>query len=167
MLKHTWRNQHHYYSNDFKIGFQNILDMHKIFILQFLLFVSTPLLAQRPPALSSPDVHADRSITFRYFSKNAQRVTLEGEFLAKAMKMVKDSEGIWSVTVPPVEPDIYPYSFWVDSVQTADPNNTEIFANERFKRNLVDIPGEKPLIHALQNVPHGKINYRYYKSATL
>jgi enterochelin esterase family protein len=81
--------------------------------------------------------------------------------------MQKDTSGVWSVTVGPVKPDIYPYSFWVDSVQLADPNNTYIFANERFKRSIVDIPGDEPLIHSLQNVPHGKISYRWYKSATL
>lgn len=74
---------------------------------------------------------------------------------------------MWSITVPPVTPDIYPYSFWVDSVQIADPNNTYIFANERFKRSIVDVPGDQPLIHSLQDVPHGKISYRYYTSSTL
>jgi enterochelin esterase family protein len=69
--------------------------------------------------------------------------------------------------VPPVKPDIYPYSFWVDSVQIADPDNSYIFANERFKRSIVDIPGTTPLVHSLQNVPHGKISYRYYESKTL
>jgi enterochelin esterase family protein len=81
--------------------------------------------------------------------------------------MTKDTSGIWSVTVPPVKPEIYPYSFWVDSVQIADPSNTYIFANERFKRSIVDVPGDQPLVHSLQNVPHGKISYRYYKSASL
>ena len=58
--------------------------------------------------------------------------------------MSKDTSGIWSITVPPVKPDIYPYSFKVDSVELADPNNTNIFANERFKRSIIDIPGEHP-----------------------
>lgn len=123
--------------------------------------------AQRPPAISSPDINPDKSITFRYFSKTAGRVWVSGEFLKTPVKMEKDTSGIWSVTVPPVTPDIYPYSFWVDSVQLADPSNTYIFANERFKRSIVDIPGDKPLIHSLQNVPHGKISYHYYPSATL
>jgi enterochelin esterase family protein len=122
---------------------------------------------QRPPAISSPDINADKSITFRYFSKTAQRVSVSGEFLKTPAKMKADTSGIWSVTVPPVAPDIYPYSFWVDTVQIADPNNTYIFANERFKRSIVDIPGNKPLIHSLQNVPHGKISYCYYPSLTL
>jgi enterochelin esterase family protein len=132
--------------------------------LQFLFSFAS---AQRPPAISSPDVHADHSITFRYFSRTAQKVSVSGEFLKRAVPLRKDTSGIWSVTVPPVMPDIYPYSFWVDSVLIADPNNTYIFANERFKRSIVDIPGDRPLIHSLQNVPHGKLSYRYYKSATL
>ena len=139
--------------------------MTKIILL--LLFISTHVFAQRPPALSSPDVHADNSVTFRYYSKAAQKVTLDAEFLSQPVKLKKDSAGIWTVTVAPVSPDIYPYSFRVDSVQTPDPNNTYIFANERFKRSIVNIPGDKPLVHALQNVPHGKIDYRYYNSATL
>ena len=121
----------------------------------------------RRPAISSPDVSEDHSMTFRYYSRTAQRVYLSGELLQAPVKMNRDTSGVWSVTVPPVTPDIYPYSFWVDSVQIADPNNTLIFANERFKRSIVDVPGTKPLIHALQNVPHGKIHYRYYKSSTL
>lgn len=134
-----------------------------------LLFNSLLIVAQPPrrPAISSPDVHSDHSITFRYYSRTAQRVYVSGEFLKAPVKMNKDTSGIWSVTVPPVEPDIYPYSLWVDSVQMSDPNNTYIFANERFKRSIVEVKGDKPLIHSLQNVPHGKVSYRYYQSATL
>src|SRR6186713_2345315 len=121
----------------------------------------------RRPAISSPDVSEDHSMTFRYYSRTAQRVYVSGEFLKAPVKMKRDTSGVWSVTVPPVTPDIYPYSFWVDSVQIADPNNTYLFANERFKRSIVDVPGDQPLIHALQNVPHGKVSYCYYKSSTL
>ena len=136
-------------------------------LLTLLVLAFSNASAQRPPAISSPDVHADNSITFRYFSRKAKKIWVTGEFLSAPVAMVNDTSGIWSVTIPPVTPDIYPYSLWVDSVQIADPNNTYIFANERFKRSIVDVPGDKPLIHSLQNVPHGKISYRYYKSATL
>lgn len=140
------------------------LTFHLVILLTAVSFYAN---AQRPPAISSPDVHKDHSITFRYFSRTAQHVVLNGEFLKAPVPLVKDSSGIWSVTVPPVEPDIYPYSFMVDSVSLADPNNTYIFANERFKRSIVNIPGDTPLIHSMQNVPHGAISYRYYSSGTL
>lgn len=141
--------------------------MNKKILTILLLAFSSHLVAQRPPALSSPDVHSDNSVTFRYFSRNAKKVTLTGEFLQGPVAMKQDSAGIWTVTVPPVNPDIYPYSFWVDSVQTADPSNTYIFANERFKRSIVEVPGDKQLVHSLRQVSHGKVSYRYYKSSTL
>ncbi len=136
-------------------------------IICALLFVSLNSFGQRPPRLSSPDVRADKSITFRYYAPEADSVTLSGEFMDAPLLLTKDSSGIWSITVPPVKPDIYPYSFRVDGVLTADPNNTHIFANERFKRSIVDIPGENPLIHSLKDVPHGKITYELYNSSTL
>lgn len=138
-----------------------------LILLLALLMAFASVVAQRPPALSSPDVHPDRSIAFRYYSKTAQNVTLNGEFLKAPLAMAKDTAGVWSVTVPPVNPDIYPYSFTVDNVQMSDPSNTYIFANERFKRSIVDVPGDQPLVHSLQNVPHGKVSYRYYTSKTL
>ena len=136
-------------------------------LLPVLLLAGGAVLAQRQPSINSPEVHPDHSITFRYFSRNAQQVELRGEFLQAPVSMSKDTSGLWSVTVPPVAPDIYPYSFVVDNVELADPNNTYIFANERFKRSIVDVPGDQPLVHALQNVPHGKVQYRYYTSKTL
>jgi Carbohydrate-binding module 48 (Isoamylase N-terminal domain)/Putative esterase len=138
-----------------------------LYIVAVFSFISFTVTAQRPPAISSPDVNPDHSITFRYYSRTAEKVLLKGEFLKAPLPLSKDTSGTWSITVPPVIPDIYPYSFMVDSVELADPNNTYVFANERFKRSIVDIPGDQPLIHSLQNVPHGKISYRWYQSATL
>ncbi|MEO8885035.1 MAG: alpha/beta hydrolase-fold protein [Mucilaginibacter sp.] len=122
---------------------------------------------QRAPYVISPDVHPDHSVTFNFNAPNAKEVMLDGQFFDKPQPLAKDANGVWSITVPYIKPDIYPYCFVVDGNNIADPNNTYIFANERFKFSLVDIPGDKPLIHSLQNVPHGKISYRLYKSATL
>ena len=133
----------------------------------FMLVCSAVSMAQRAPRPSSPDVNPDHSVTFRYYAPNATTVMLHGEFLEKPIPLLKGDNGIWEVQVPPVKPDIYPYFFEEDGVQVADPNNTRIFANERFKRSIVDIPGDEPLVHSLQNVPHGKIHYNYYNSKTL
>ena len=142
--------------------------MRKYFYSIILLVFSAGISqAQRAPLLNSPEVHSDGKVTFRYYSRNAQQVLVNSEFLAASQPMQKDTSGIWSVTVGPVTPDIYPYSFLVDSVSIADPNNTYVFANERFKRSIVEVPGTTPLVHSLQNVPHGKIDYRYYTSASL
>lgn len=136
--------------------------MKKI-LITLIIFVSSGafLFAQRPNVIS-PEVHPDNSVTFRFFAGNAKRVSLDTEILPAPTKMTKDASGVWSVTIPLVKPDIYPYSFWVDSIEVNDPNNTYLFSNEGFKHSLVDIKGDKPLVHSLQNVPHGKVSYRTY-----
>jgi len=81
--------------------------------------------------------------------------------------MTKDSVGVWTVKRGPVKPDMYPYSFIVDGVSVADPMNEVIFPNEGFKNSIVEITGSTPLIHTVQNVPHGTLSYRYYYSKEL
>ena len=120
----------------------------------------------RGPLVVSPQVLPDKKVTFRYLAPSAKEVRLAGsQFGAANLPMKKDSIGIWSVTVGPVKPDIYPYSFTVDGVTVMDPANVDFFPNERFKASLVDVPGFTPLIHAMRDVPHGSVNYEYYPSA--
>ena len=139
--------------------------MKKI-LLTLIIFVSSGafLIAQRPSVLS-PEVHPDNSVTFRFSARNATRVSLDTEILPAPAKMTKDASGVWTITIPPAKPDIYPYSFWVDSIEVNDPNNTDLFSKEGFKHSLVEIKGDTPLVHSLQNVPHGKVSYRTYTTA--
>ena len=118
----------------------------------------------RGPLVVSPQVNADKSITFRYLAPQAKAVELSAQFEKAPVAMTKEAQGIWSVTVGPVKPDIYPYSFRVDGVTVMDPANVAFFPNERFKASLIDVPSDTPLIHAMRDVPHGSINYEYYPS---
>ncbi|RYY30207.1 MAG: esterase [Chitinophagaceae bacterium] len=135
-----------------------------IFILSIL--AAGLVIAQPPrgPLVISPQVHPDKTVTFRYLAPSAKSVKLGAQFGKGPVAMTKDTSGIWSVTVGPVKPDIYPYSFNVDGITVMDPANVNLFPNERFKASLVDIPGDQPLVHSLQNVPHGKVTYEYYPS---
>src|SRR5687768_15292002 len=76
----------------------------------------------RGPFVISPRVHADKKVTFSYLAPSAKQVLLGGsQFGAAQIPLTKDSIGIWSVTVGPIQPDIYPYSFVVDGVTVMDP----------------------------------------------
>lgn len=119
------------------------------------------------PRVISPEVHADRTVTFRYRAPNAVKVELSGQFLRKNLPLTKGEDGIWSVTTGKVIPDIYPYNFVVDGVSVADPANVDIFPNERFKGSLLDVKGAAPSVQDLQKVPHGKVTYAFYHSAGL
>jgi enterochelin esterase family protein len=131
-----------------------------------MLLVSGFVIGQPPrgPFVVSPQINPDKTVTFRYLAPLAKEVKLSAQFEKVPIAMTKDDKGIWSATVGPVTPDIYPYSFLVDGVNVMDPANVAFFPNERFKGSLVDIPGEAPLIHSMQDVPHGTVTYEYYPS---
>lgn len=139
--------------------------VHSLAIL-VTIFICITSVAQPPrgPFIISPQVLPDKKVTFRYLAPSAKEVKLSAQFERAPVPMVKDSIGIWSVTVGPVRPDIYPYSFNVDGITVMDPANEDFFPNERFKASLVDVPGFTPLIHAMRDVPHGSVNYEYYPS---
>ena len=119
----------------------------------------------RPPMVISPKVNADKTVTFSYLAPTATTVLLDGnQFGSANVPMTKNAEGVWSVTVGPVKPDIYPYGFKVDGITLMDPANANLFPNERFKASLVEISSDSPAIYALKNVPHGSISYEYYPS---
>lgn len=120
-----------------------------------------------PPAFESAEVHKDNKVTFRYRAPNAKDVKVSTQLATGAQAMTKDENGIWSVTLGPVKPDMYPYAFTVDGIQVADPRNTAIFPNEGFQNSIIEITGETPLVHTVQNVPHGTVSYRYYTSPEL
>jgi enterochelin esterase family protein len=139
----------------------------RLLIIWIVLCISVFAISQPPrgPFVVSPQVLPDKKVTFRYLAPSAKDVKLGGsQFGAVQVPMKKDSLGIWSVTVGPVRPDIYPYSFIVDGVTVMDPANADYFPNERFKGSLVDVQGFTPLIHAMRDVPHGSVNYEYYPS---
>jgi enterochelin esterase-like enzyme len=119
----------------------------------------------RGPWVISPEVNPDQTVTFRYLAPSAKEVKLSAQFEKRPVAMTKNERGIWSVTVGPLHPDIYPYSFLVDGIAVMDPANVAFFPNERFKASLVDIPGSNPLVHALKDVPHGTVTYEYYPSS--
>jgi len=122
---------------------------------------------RREPPLESPVIHPDRTVTFRLLAPEALKVELSGQFLPGNLPMQKDASGLWSITVGPIEPNLYPYNFVVDGVGVADPANRDHFPNERFKPSLVDIPGATPSLHAARSVPRGEVTHVFYDSRAL
>jgi len=141
----------------------------QLWLLLALIGLYVGALAQPPggPVVVSPQVNADNTVTFRLQAPAAKDVKLNAQFEKAPVAMTKDAQGVWSVTVGPVKPDMYPYSFVVDGISVADPKNSAIFPNEGFQNSVVEITGSTPLVHTLQNVPHGTLSYRYYTSPEL
>ena len=120
-----------------------------------------------PPVFESHEVQKDNKVTFRYFAPNAKEVKVSTQLAAGAQSMIKGDSGVWTITLGPVKPDMYPYNFQVDGIQIADPRNSIIFPNEGFQNSIIEITGDVPLVHTIQNVPHGTLSYRFYNSPEL
>ena len=118
------------------------------------------------PQYPSPIVHPDNTVTFNLNAPQAKNVKISAQFAPKA-DMQRLDNGVWTITLGPVTPDIYPYCFEVDGIAVMDPQNPEWFPNEKFKNSLLDVRGDKPLAHELRSVPHGKVDYVNYYSETM
>ena len=139
-------------------------DAARWFVLLLLMCAVNLAAAQPPPAVDSPDVQLDRRVTFRFRAPNAKKVVLGSEF-AWITPMKRNSEGIWSVTAGPLEPDLYAYWFTVDDgLPVLDPANCWVRPNLQSLWSLVQVPGPAPLPWDVQDVPHGIVHRHRYRS---
>jgi enterochelin esterase family protein len=126
------------------------------------LFVSS-LLAQR---IQSPEVHPDRSVTFRFVGDEADEVRVD---IARVdhgrVELSKQDDGLWVGTSETLDPGIYEYSLLVDGNRHIDPLNR--WVKKWYSLNsLFEIPGDPPLLTELQKVPHGSLHHHTYVSVT-
>ena len=121
----------------------------------------TPTAPARPV---SPEIHPDRTVTFRLLAPQANTVALSWN---GTKPMAKDASGLWSITVGPVEPDIYTYNFVVDGVRTLDPGTNFIKNGHFLDASAFEIPGNPPRFDEVRNVPHGALGIRTYTSTPL
>src|SRR5437899_4393008 len=121
----------------------------------------------QPPPVVSPEVHADRSVTFRFRAPNAKEVAVSIEGSSKPLPMQKDDQGVWSVTTDPLAPDYYGYSFTADGVGLFDPSNHSIKPNFLYRASEMHVPGAASLSWEIGAVPHGEIHHHFYKSGVV
>jgi enterochelin esterase family protein len=123
----------------------------------------------RGPTVVSPEVSADGTVTVRLLAPNAQQVTASGELDGKPHPMTKGADGVWSVTIGPLPPDIYTYSFNVDGLTVLDPRNTntKMGYGGFGPVSTVEVPGDGLQFYDVKPVPHGQVRILPYVSKTL
>lgn len=128
-------------------------------------------LAQRPnqtPPPTSPEVAADRQITFRVSAPKAQSVKLSGSDLpglGQGKDMTQGTNGVWEVTFGPVPPGSYRYNFNVDGVSVIDPRNPKTSESNENTWSLVHVDGAD--WQDTKDVPHGAVAEVTYWSSSL
>lgn len=138
-------------------------------LVRFTALAQTPP-TNRPaftPPPNSPEVHADRTVTFRVRAPKATEVSVSGEWPGGAKALTKGDNDVWSVTLGPLEPDVYGYTFSIDGFRTLDPVNPGVKPMRSPTTSVLEVPGNPPRIWEFQDVPHGAVRLHDYQSKSL
>lgn len=122
-------------------------------------------MAAGPP---SPEIHPDNTVTFRLMAPKASEVILNGDWPGGMnVPMSKDEQGVWSVTVGPLKPELWGYTFSVDGVRTLDPRNGNVKRDGVRFDSILLISGPASALYEVKDVPHGTVSMVWYESPTL
>ncbi len=160
--------------------------MNRSLFFTMLMLVSISAIAQQAlwgiPALVSPEVHQNNTVTFRLNAPGARRVQVTGDFLpTEKIKtpfgefdgpgyadLTKNEKGLWEFTTPSdVAPELYTYSFVVDSLKINDPSNVYMLRDVGSMTNIFIVPGGRADLYSVNNVPHGTVSKVWYDSPSL
>src|SRR6516165_5159100 len=130
--------------------------------------VAQPGRGPQGPVVVSPEVQRDRHVTFRILAPKAEAVKLTGSDIPgnqQAAALTKGENGVWEVTLGPIDPGAYRYNFNVDGVSTIDPRNPSISESNNNVWSMFYLPGAEFM--DTQEVPHGAVASVNYYSTVL
>ena len=149
-------------------------------LILFLSFVMntqnvSPQEARRPnpqvrPRIISPEIQPDNKATFRLYAPKADSVKLVCDWMTGAearVNMAKNDSGLWSVTLGPLKPEVYGYTFNLDGVTVLDPLNPLIKRDVRNNTSILLVSGNESDLYSVKDVPHGTLSKVWYESPTL
>lgn len=133
----------------------------------------------RREAIISPEM-SETQVTFRFMAPTADTVKITGGFtptvkmetsfgsmdVPSSLNLTKDEKGLWSVTIPLPEPELYTYNFIVDGVSVNDPNNIFMQRDGTRYLSVLPVPGEKTENY-FEAKQHGDMHQVWYDSPTL
>lgn len=124
-----------------------------------------------PPRIISPEILPDNKVTFRVYAKDAQKISVSGEWqtgFGASQELIKNDTGLFVLTVSPLAPELYGYHFIIDGVGAIDGNNPQVRRDGTRYQSYFIIPGrESDLYIQKKGVPHGSVNKVWYKSSVL
>ncbi|MEZ5943120.1 MAG: alpha/beta hydrolase-fold protein [Planctomycetaceae bacterium] len=139
----------------------------KLSTVGFVLMLAA-ISAEAQDRIVSPEVHTDGTATFRIEAPKATEVMLAGDWMGDEPEpMVRNDQGVWSVTVGPLNPGLAIYMFDVDGTKIVDPVNPLVKLRAHTAASLVDIPGNPPALWQIRDVPHGEVAIVRAKSDVL
>jgi len=147
---------------------------HFIIVILSILFLYDTSFSQQAlfggANITSPEINADNSVTFRFLAPDAKEVRISGEWMPAqgytpgSEKMTKDEKGIWSYTTALLASDLYSYFFDADGIRCTDPNNVYLIRDVASVTNVLIVGGGKGDLYKVNKVPHGTVSRRWYNS---
>ena len=107
-----------------------------------------------------PQILSDSRVVFSIKAPNASKVQVD---LGRKYDMVKDAEGVWTVTTDSISEGFHYYSLLIDDVALADPASQTFYGMGRMASGI-EIPFAGGAYYALRDVPHGDIRIKKYFS---
>ena len=124
-----------------------------------------------PPRIISPEILPDNKVSFRVYAKDATKITVSGEWQDgpnSTEALVRNDTGLFTLTLGPLKPELYGYTFNVDGARTIDPNNVQVRRDGTRYASFFIIPGiESDLYVQKPGVPHGNVSKVWYYSPVL
>ena len=77
------------------------------------------------------------------------------------VEMVKQSDGFWTLTTPPLVPGLHYYTFVIDGAEVSDPNSHAFFGGGKHA-SAVEVPEPGSTYYGIQDVPHGQVREVWY-----
>ncbi|RAV98895.1 alpha/beta hydrolase-fold protein [Pseudochryseolinea flava] len=107
-----------------------------------------------------PQILPDNRVVFQLKAPEAQKVQID---LGKKYDMVKDADGLWTVTTDTISEGIHYYSLVIDGVSLADPASETYYGMGRMASGI-EIPSRNGDFYAMKDVPHGEVRMKRYYS---
>jgi enterochelin esterase-like enzyme len=136
--------------------------------VSWLLVATAQAQPPAPPEFKSPELTAEKALTFRLFAPNAEKVLLHCyDFVARPgrVEMTKSESGVWETTASDLPGGAYRYWFEVDGVSVLDRKNPATSEANSTVFSLVTVPGNP--VNEWRDVPHGAVAKVTYHSAVL
>lgn len=127
----------------------------------------------RPETPKSPEVLPDNKVIFRLQAPLAKTVSvsIKGDWLVAGSEinenMIKGDSGLWTVTVGPLKPEYYGYTFVIDGVSVLDPGNLHIRRDWLGNESVLLVPGKESELYFVQDVPAGTVSKVWYDSPVI
>jgi enterochelin esterase-like enzyme len=109
-----------------------------------------------------PRVDSAGRAEFRVKAPDAAKMKLNF-WSGPKLDMVKQPDGNWTVTTPPLVPGFHYYTLIIDGAEVSDPNSHSFFGGGK-DASAIEIPEPGSIYYSAQDVPHGQVREIWYNS---